>query len=492
MSIESKKSVQGVSQELTRLEQVGLWIHEHPTTIKVLKVAGLVLGVALIASVALTAPILATSVVIGLGFTGALLTLASSVALFALDLIVPPHHDMKHHLFKPNQCEGGRLYYQGDVPVLSLDSDDPFKAGKAHGYLCGEAINRLSKRFDLVLHTLGGQPRADRLKRTLFAMRQIIPTEYLREMEGLVQGYDQWAQEQHWWQFSKKITVDDVLLLHLIPDSLNFQPGAFESALRKSSVETENRNISQSIAVGCSAVIERDSRTGFRFARNMDWPSFGLAGAYSLVINRKHTNGLLNTVEVGMPGFIGTLTGMNSEGLSLAMNVCSGGKTSALRGMPASFYNRSCLEKCRTVEDVKRFTHHQSPLGAYHLTVADRDQAESIHFYQSNQNTHLIRRWRKNQPLSTLNCRYSPEPNCAMHYSVERQKLIDAFFQDRNNRPLEEVLSLPYVNNWLTTHRVVMEPKTRSFRVAFDNAFAGKAPLHEVPSLRLLQTSTNN
>ena len=492
MAIEPRNiSLRERSQNLTRLERVGISIHEHPTTTKVLKIAGLILGVGLLASLPFTAPILGTGIIVGFAITGLLLALASSVALFALDLIVPPHHDMKNHVYKSKQCEGGRLYYEGDVPILSLDSDDPFKAGKAHGYLCGEAINRLSKRFDLVLHTLARRPRANQLPNTLAAMRELIPAEYLREMEGLVAGYNQWAQEQHWWQFPKKLTVDDALLFHLIPDSLNFQAGPFEPALTKALAEAEQAPISEDQAVACSAIVERDTQTGFIFARNMDWPSFGLAGAYSLVINRKHANELLNTVEVGVPGFVGTLTGMNSQGLSLAMNVCSGGRTMALRGMPASLYNRACLEQCRTVNDVEEFTRNQSPLGAYHLTVADRERAESIHFYQSDENTHLIRRWEENQPLSTLNCRYNPEPSCAMHHSVKRQQLIDEFFQHRENRPIEDTLSLPFVNNWLTTHRVVMEPQTVRFRVAFDNAFAGKAPLHEVPTPELLQKPVN-
>jgi hypothetical protein len=365
------------------------------------------------------------------------------------------------------------------VPILSLESDDPFKAGMAHGYLCGDAINRLSKRFDLVLHTIGKQPKADQLPKTLDVLRRSIPVRYLSEIEGLVKGYNLWAQEQHGWQAPKKITVDDALLFHLMPDSMHFQAGAFERKLPPAEKLQS--------AVACSAIIERDPQKGFVFARNMDWPSFGLSGAYSLVIHRKHTHGQHDTVEVGVPGFVGTLTGMNNQGLSVAMNVCSG-TTREIRGMPASFYNRACLEQCRTVDEVKAFARYSSPLGAYHLTVADQEKAQSIHFYQGPEEGHLIRRWQEGQPLVTLNCRYNPNPSCAMHHSRERQALLDDFFQHRSGRSLEETLSLPFVNNWITTHRVVMEPQTGRFRVAFDNAFAGKAPLHDVSTQRLFQS----
>jgi len=74
-----------------------------------------------------------------------------------------------------------------------------------------------------------------------------------------------------------------------------------------------------------------------------------------------------------------------------------------------------------------------------------------------------------------------------MHYSDERQQLIDEFFHRRANKPLKDVLSLPFVNNWITTHRVIMEPQSVRLRVAFDNAFAGKAPLHGVSAQKLFQ-----
>lgn len=465
-------SFQEHRQQLTRLERIDIWMHEHPTTTKVLKVVGLIAGVGLLISLPFTSPILGVGAVAVLSVTGGFLTIISSVALLALDLIVPPHHDMKTHVYKPGQCEGGKLYYEGDVPVLSLDSDDPFKAGRAHGYLCGEAISRLSKRFSLI------QPRADRLPNTLAKIRESVPARYLREIEGLVEGYNQWAKEQYWWQAPRKLTVDDALLFHLMPDMLHFQPDLFEG-----SVPTASK---REAAVACSAIVDRDPEKGFVFSRNMDWPSLGLAGGYSLVINRKYTNGLSNTVEVAVPGFIGTLTGMNHHGLSIAMNVCYG-DTKEVRGMPAAFYNRACLEECRTVKEVQSFTESRSPLGPYHLTVVDQMQAKSIHFYQSQANTHVVRSWKEDNPLTTLNYCYSPEPNNTMHYSQERQERISHFFQHREGRPLEEVLSLPFVNNWITTHSIVMEPQNRRFRVAFDNAFAGKAPLHEVPTQNLFK-----
>ena len=153
--------------------------------------------------------------------------------------------------------------------------------------------------------------------------------------------------------------------------------------------------------------------------------------------------------------------------------------------MPSCLYNRFCLEHHASVEAVKAFSDGQSPLGPYHLTVADATQAKSIHFHQSYPNAHAVRNLSEETPLTTLNCRYHPWPTCDMHKSTERQEALDNFFKE--NSPIEEALALPLVNNWITTHTAVMTPKTRTFKVAFDNAFSGKATLHEVSTEELFQ-----
>ena len=474
-------------------------IHEHPTTTKIIEATSFALGAGLLASLPFTASRPKIGRVVGAVTSGVALMLASSVAHLTLDLLIPPHHDMKNHVYQPGECDGGRLYYEGDVPILSLDSDTPFEAGKAHGYLCGEAIHRIFKRLDLILHNIKSEPRSEESPNTLAAIRETIPSEYLQEIEGLVEGYNQWAKEQYWWKFPKKITADDILYVHLIPDC----SGLFGGGLRRYrdmelfGIEHPRQN------VACSAIIDQDPNKGFVFARNMDWPSYGLLGTYSLIINRKHENhnGLHSTVEVGVPGFIGTITGMNDQGLSIAMNtnMMALSVYREVRGMPMMFYNRTCLERCSNLKAVEDFTHHHRPFESYHLTVADRDQAASIHFYQDLRRGkfkqhHSIRRWKKDHPLSTFNGEYSytdkaPPPQINYH-KEPRDDILDAFFARRKNEPLEDALALPEINDNNTIHRVIMEPETSTFRVAFDNALAGKAPLQSISTRKIFGVTT--
>ncbi|MBI5272604.1 MAG: hypothetical protein HY861_01305 [Chlamydiia bacterium] len=482
----SKMYLQEHNPHVTQLEQMKIWMHEHPVEVKVSKVAIAIIGAGILITLPFIAPLLPGVAIAGLALTGIVLTITFTVSHFLLHYFIRPHHDMKNHVFTPGACEGGKLYYVGDLPVLSLDSD-PYKAGKAHGYLCGEAINQIVKSFeiDLGLVVIRFLKSANTLPKTLKEVRDTIPPQYIREMEGLVDGYRCWAKE-HPGHFPKELSLDDVLLLHLLPDTLHFDLHQLEGSGPSAPI------VVQDSLVACSAVLEKDPKRGVVFARALDWPSLGVFGTYSLVIHRKGLEGQVDTVDIAVPGLAGgMLTGMNEAGFSVAMNVCDGRKTENIGGMPACFYNRMCLEKCTTIQDLREMVAKIHPLGPYHLTAADPEAAASVHFYQDATNTqHVIRDLTPNNPLMTLNFCYEPTPQKSICHSTERQKELHRFFKNRGDAPLEHCLSVPYVNNWSTMHKVVMEPQTKTLRVAFDNAFASRAPLHTVPTHALFRKAT--
>src|SRR3989344_4128187 len=107
------------------LERASLFIHEHPTVAKVLRAAGIIAGVGLFASAPFFGSLLGKGFVVAAITGGPLLVLISSLSTFALELLTPPHHDMKNRMFKEGVCDGGKLFYENDVPILSLDADRP-------------------------------------------------------------------------------------------------------------------------------------------------------------------------------------------------------------------------------------------------------------------------------------------------------------------------------------------------------------------------------
>ena len=357
-------------------EKYAKWIYRHSTLVKTLEVAGIILGLAAIASAPFTFPLIGAAA-LAIAAAGTLIAVISYLALTKLHLLYPTSHSMQNHIFKPASYGAGRLYYQGDIPILELKSDNPYKAGEAHGYLLGSHLNRILKRLDTANASSFNPyplPRPAEIPRVLKALRQQIPQEYLSEMQGVVDGFNKWASEGL-LKRARKIALDDLLLVHLLPESLHFQ------SCQQESLEPLRSAPKVAPALGCTVAIDKDEKEGFVFGRNLDWPTLDIFGASTLVINRHYAGSRQATVEVGMPGLIGTLTGMNKQGLSLAMNICEG--TSAeIKGMPTLFYNRYLLENCRSVPDVSAKIGERSPLGCYHLTVADAKEAKSFHFFQ--------------------------------------------------------------------------------------------------------------
>ncbi|NGX26260.1 MAG: hypothetical protein K940chlam6_00175, partial [Chlamydiae bacterium] len=306
----------------------------------------------------------------------------------------------------------------------------------------------------------------------------------LTEMQGMVDGINNWINEQWWWGRYPKVSFDEILLAHLMPDSLYFNLRGEESATQR---------IPQ---VACTVAIGKNQNSGLVFGRNMDWPSFGLAGMYSLVINRKYKNDKHSTVEIGIPGFAGTLTGMNKHGFSVAMNVCAKGHYHR-GGIPAAFYNRMALENCRTVREGRSFISKHNPLGSYHLNIADPNDAQSTHFYQGKLGNNTTRNLERGKPLITTNCSYGNfgQRDLHMHSSQERQEILDRFFDGAKEqiRPGEKDLealiahglTLPYVNNVITTYTVEMLPGEKRMRAAFDNSYSASQPMQEIDTTEL-------
>ena len=94
-------SLQSGSQNLTCLGGIRNWVHEHPTTAKILKIAGLILGIGLLASIPFAIP-LGIGIVAGLAVAG-ITAIVASLILFASRPPALPKANASHvdHAVKP-------------------------------------------------------------------------------------------------------------------------------------------------------------------------------------------------------------------------------------------------------------------------------------------------------------------------------------------------------------------------------------------------------
>jgi len=396
----------------------------NPTIMKATAVFFLVVGIALLATISIAQP-LGTWVVPTFSIIGSLDVLICLVALRLLGFIsyiIPPHHSMTHHVYEerkincPNEHMLGELKYVNHVPILTIENaENRLAAGKTFGYLTAKQIFHLVDEFRYLLHDFGhyfgkGMPRAREVPEVIQAIKEHIPQEYLQELEGFVVGCKIWCREHG--KDDKGITVDELLLYHLIPERCHFN------------LQTVAQGMQRVSKVGCTVLMAKDKEHGMTLGRNLDWESYGLIGTHSLVVTRKKSNGDATT-DVTVPGILGTFSGMNSAGLCVAMNVVPA-NTFLVKGMPALFFNRYCLEHYQTVKEAQAFieSRKSDPLGPYHLTLVDPEDAYIYSLFQGIDQSHHLRRLdTEQQPyLCTTNFYYlNGEKNRDMFMSGDRE-----------------------------------------------------------------------
>lgn len=431
------------------------WLHDHPAAMQTMTCALAVFGIySLIQHASLSST-----------FSGAGLLAASYVLHKTSSLLAPPTHDPKQHVFTPATCRGVTLYQKGDLPVLRIPRDvSPYNAGFGRGQLMAAQIAELLDRVRFSACIAGLPKTVNALCKRVF---NGLDEEYKSEILGLVAGFNA-AQ-------SVKLTTDDVIYFHLLPEIRNLD---FKAA-----------NTWAQEPMACTVVIDGDIETGPLAARTLDWTPLDVYGKLSLIEERETKQGV-RWINHTFPLFLGSVTAMNHHGLAVAMNTARG-LTDYPVNTPAVFYLRGLVENCTTFQEAKEYCSRLSPLGSFNLTVFNAQEAMSIHFYQGERGTHYVRKWSMMAPLITLNYRYGEKgvTNPTASNSEERFAEINNAYHRRNpEQPLEHflkgLLHGSEVNNFRTISTAFIDPKNLKFEISFDNGYAGNRSLLLAPGLQ--------
>ena len=288
--------------------------------------------------------------------------------------------------FVPKTLPYGHLYYEGDIPVIQYTTSDPFAVGYTHGMLAGQQIIQLyenyMKPFIQALNAAppscyeGAQSRSSSLwseyaKPLLVFKLNLcsgkaqarltervkvlsIPEPYQEELAGVALALKD--------NYQTSLTVDDFLSAHVFLDSYKKLGMAGQSA-----------------AFGCSAVTLKERDITY-LGRNLDWPDLKgdfHIGDYSLLSRRVRPAGG-QFVSVDFPGLVGSLSGMTSTGLSLA--ICESGRSIA-QGMPYNMVVRQLLEQTSTLGEVESYLSRQPVASSINLSAAD---TQEVALYQLN------------------------------------------------------------------------------------------------------------
>lgn len=214
----------------------------------------------------------------------------------------------------------------GGVPILRLEGT-PEEMGRQHGELLRDEIGALRS---YVRDFVGSRrlPRATRRAEALFA--EDIPERYYREAEALARAAG--------------MPLAELLFAQCFTDIYR--------------------------VFGCSTLAAESAEgEGTFLARNLDFPTLGYLGRYSLVVVAR-PRGRRPYVSIGWPGMLGVLSGQN-DALAAAVLVVHGDQ-GAQAGLPFQFAFRRVLEECQSVDEAEALLRQTRITVTNNLILADR------------------------------------------------------------------------------------------------------------------------
>jgi predicted choloylglycine hydrolase len=194
------------------------------------------------------------------------------------------------------------------APIIELRGDAP-ALGEQHAKALGDAVQAVSVFLDKAI----GPDMRPLATRGAMAFESTLRPEHLAEIKALAS--------------SAKVAEADIMLAN-------------------SFLDLSPMTACSSISVPSEASPDHVAR----FARNLDFPTFGIADKSSVVFVY-HPADRFGFVSVSWPGLIGALSAMNEHGLALANMEITRPAGTMPKAMPYTLLYRTVLERCKTVDE---------------------------------------------------------------------------------------------------------------------------------------------
>jgi len=351
------------------------------------------------------------------------------------------------HRFLEKQVDGARLAYVDDVPVLSMHGS-PEKMGRQLASLAGPAAERL---VVYPKQTFGRHGSRQSWERLIVASRALWPNIPKRHREE----------------------IDTVVRL---------------AGIDRDALVAGNVMMDVYRGLGCSSLLVEPSRSatgGPIMGRNLDFFSNGYLHQYTLVTVYRPA-GHHAFASVGFAGLFGCLSGMNDQGLALAVHeVLAGRDGSRLfnpEGVPYTFALRRVLEECATVDEAEKLMRSMKRTTMYNVALCDRRRAAVLEVTPKS----VVRR----DAIDGL-C------PCTNHFRTAELAVFplcrryNALLTDVPARlSVDDVIGRMDAANMgrLTLQTMVFEPAPLRFHLAFGHLPASAGPFHKLELAPLFET----
>jgi hypothetical protein len=240
------------------------------------------------------------------------------------------------------QAEGGSLHTVGGLALVRV-SGTPYERGRQYGALLQDEIAEMPGFLISLLRDLGRSPEV--MYTTAVALAANLPDRYLEEIRGVADSAD--------------ISYEDALFVNLFFEALLATPFGSEPG------------------PGCSQFVALPALTGTGVihGRNLDLDHLT---SKQIRFFQDHSVVLVIAPEDGIPhasltfaGMTAVLTGVNGEGLVLALDALMGAERLE-SGVPISFLGREVLSACATRAEARSYLEETQVLGGVIAVLSDR------------------------------------------------------------------------------------------------------------------------
>lgn len=393
------------------------------------------------------------------------------------------NNENKERLYQEKSYKDwGQLSYELDSkgnshPTVSLFTKDPYQKGVALGMLTASQVIYVYKKVMAPLTAFAqlcsGDLKGEWLDRKVQLYK--IPNEYELEMQGLVDGVNQWCVDN---KNTFRLTYDMVKRVHCFTDTYKMA----KTSLLSFDLANYFWNVMLG-DMGCSTIVEK--RDGIMTAaRNLDWPGMGL-GKYGFIRRDVLDDGQIVQSHI-YPGVIAVMTAVkiNQGNICLTAFVNESPERSMGIGIPCGLWVRKCIESCSTLKDVEKFANNilDPVASSFHLIVADGNDASDYQMHPREGMYSLKRNIADSGNLVVTNHFLDPESNEILDNvkpagtSGPRFNTLSQLVNSNIINPVANLTSrcLQAVNRPLTlsSHRYTFGPVREGIEIVIADAWA--------------------
>lgn len=243
------------------------------------------------------------------------------------------------------------------VRVL-ITSGTPYERGYQHGKLLrDEVTDNLQTLFDQAVNKFKFK---ELLAESYERQRPFIPQEYIDEMHGLAHG--------------SKLPLEVVHAMHALPEISEWGGKKKIKKVVKDQMEGILGTSCSNFAAYGAATQDRAMYT----VRVLDWGLHKISKLheYPLICINIPTNGIASA-NIGWVGFLGAVSGMNAQGITLGEMGYGDPENETMRGKPMPFLLRDVMTYASNLPDVRRVISESTGTNSFVFLMSDGKTGEA-------------------------------------------------------------------------------------------------------------------